>query len=624
MVVDLRTALRGSNVSLPSRTATLAIHPSCVARVVPGGAGGWAEVAKAEAAQATAATAAEVASRHSSGASPELRSTSTSRGASSIDVALAAGGGALLEVSEAGDSSECAASLRRVRRWWLEASALTLRPRDRRQSLPDGERNLHWLHPSSPKDEEFNRFGAARRLSMPGALGGFQSNMLLIGEYDSAENASWASGAEAAEWAAAGFTAATLPAGGLGSEGGRGSGGGASLVAALGWARAVGIFVFPNLGAGAAAAASSVVPADELTKLAAALSCQGVVGGFVLGDGPAAGSAAALGAASDAADAMRQHAYWLMPLMMRVPSVAAAVELSTVGIPLSAVALPSPHSSASPQIWAAALLARMGELVANSSVTEGMTAAVGLDVCALRASDSQLRFAAYASVVWGVQALAWQSMASCAPVGSDAFRLVSSVNARIAQWAEPLFLVPAPGDGPSYRVAALYSTSSLPLPPLQGVAPIAPGSTADAIVQVMAGEMVAVLLQNASAGVTPRRLLLFLSTALDASAGGAAVRDVPVTLHSTVVSSKPIEPDTFQGYATWPGQLGTPGMPPDFAGTGACDLSWLGKTAPLRMPGGSAQLVEFVQQAVPERRVPQQTDGARVGRPPPRVIRESH
>ena len=54
-------------------------------------------------------------------------------------------------------------------------------------------------------------------------------------------------------------------------------------------------------------------------------------------------------------------------------------------------------------------------------------------------SDSLARFAAYASVLWGAQALWWEGVGSCAPVGSPLFSLIGSINRRLAQWAGPLF-----------------------------------------------------------------------------------------------------------------------------------------------------------------------------------------
>ena len=105
-----------------------------------------------------------------------------------------------------------------------------------------------------------------------------------------------------------------------------------------------------------------------------------------------------------------------------------------------------------------------------------MTMAVTLDACAVE-SDSLVRFAAYASVVWGAQALWWEGVGRCAPVGEANFDLVASINRRVAQWAEPLFLKakdeavyarsePGVFNIVRYAVTDVWSTSSLTLPPL--------------------------------------------------------------------------------------------------------------------------------------------------------------
>ena len=59
-----------------------------------------------------------------------------------------------------------------------------------------------------------------------------------------------------------------------------------------------------------------------------------------------------------------------------------------------------------------------------------------------------------------------------------------------------------------------------------------------------------------------------------------------------------MEPDAFQGFADVPGsrdQQGTDAhyFPPNFKGIEGCALRWLGPRAPLRLPGGSMQLLEF-------------------------------
>lgn len=224
----------------------------------------------------------------------------------------------------------------------------------------------------------------------------------------------------------------------------------------------------------------------------------------------------------------------------------------------------------------------------------------------------------------------------CAPVGSDKFHMVSQINRRLTQWAEPLFQkgfsTPAwngHGDCRSelsqcdterlrYNVTAVFSTSSLPIPPLQRVAAVAPGGSGSDFVQQMDRELVVIVLRNASeevpdseAGVefayAKQRYLLVLSTELSVLKGGAPVRRLSIQLHPNITSTQPIEPDAFQGFASVPGATTnsynpTPeaGIPPTFRGDRSCPLSWQGSKigssvgdSQLRLPGGSVQLLTY-------------------------------
>ena len=110
---------------------------------------------------------------------------------------------------------------------------------------------------------------------------------------------------------------------------------------------------------------------------------------------------------------------------------------------------------------------------------------------------------------------------------------------------------------------------------------------------------------------TKERYLLLLSTEVSTDKGGAATRQVTVKLRHDVTSTQPIEPDTFQGFASVPGSTTnsynpTPeqGIPPTFRGDHKCPLSWLGNemgsrvgNGQLRIAGGSAQLLSFTLSA---------------------------
>ena len=255
--------------------------------------------------------------------------------------------------------------------------------------------------------------------------------------------------------------------------------------------------------------------------------------------------------------------------------------------------------------WGQSVLAQLGAHArAASNESNAMSMAVSLDACRLPASDSQLRFAAYASLLWGAQALWWEGVGSCAPVGTAAFALIASVNNRVAQLATPLFLNPAGRSNPNHRdwpyaVRAVYSTTALSLPPLNGTVARRPGERAADVVQSMDDEMIAVELTNATASApgayhNARRLLLMFSTALSPQKAGAPIRSVRVRLRDDVTSTKPVEPDRYQGFADLPGSKSPPpGLPPTFDGKQECALSWVGNVMPLQLPGGSAQLLSF-------------------------------
>jgi hypothetical protein len=81
-------------------------------------------------------------------------------------------------------------------------------------------------------------------------------------------------------------------------------------------------------------------------------------------------------------------------------------------------------------------------------------------------SESMTRFAAYSSVlIGGAQAIWWEGVGKCAAVGSAQFALIGSINNRISQWADPLFLRATDGQQP-WAIEAVWTTSSLTIPPV--------------------------------------------------------------------------------------------------------------------------------------------------------------
>ena len=52
------------------------------------------------------------------------------------------------------------------------------------------------------------------------------------------------------------------------------------------------------------------------------------------------------------------------------------------------------------------------------------------------------------------QALWWEGVGRCAPIGTDRFSLIAAINTRLVSWAEPLFLKGPDGVNPvpRYRI----------------------------------------------------------------------------------------------------------------------------------------------------------------------------
>lgn len=287
------------------------------------------------------------------------------------------------------------------------------------------------------------------------------------------------------------------------------------------------------------------------------------------------------------------------------------VSLAYLGLPLAAVSLPS--LPADPRGSATAVLALLAQLsAASANTSNAMSMAVSLDACST-SSDSLTRFSAYASLLWGAQAVWWEGVGKCAPIGSQEFELISTVNRRIAQWAEPLFLKaknenifhpsqPGSHNTVRYRVANVWSTSSLQLPPLQGI--VASRPSEGQLIEAMDSELVAVHLLNSTAADAGRtHALLFISTALSAVRGGAPVRTLSVQMRADVSSTKPVEADHLQGWGDLP-QLRSPmGIVPTFFGTEECFLSWYGGKMPLKLSGGSTQLVTYTRVALEHTRL---------------------
>ena len=125
----------------------------------------------------------------------------------------------------------------------------------------------------------------------------------------------------------------------------------------------------------------------------------------MLGGNHSAGQNAGL---AEAGAAMRSVAFWELPLVLGVSSVATAAHLADDGMPLPAVAVPALGGQTA-RAWARSVVAALAPLrdaEANESVA--MTPVVQLDPC--MGSDSLLRFSAFGAVLLGAQGLWWEGM----------------------------------------------------------------------------------------------------------------------------------------------------------------------------------------------------------------------
>ena len=367
----------------------------------------------------------------------------------------------------------------------------------------------------------------------------------------------------------------------------------------------------------------------------------------MLGGNHSAGQNAGL---AEAGAAMRSVAFWELPLVLGVSSVATAAHLADDGMPLPAVAVPALGGQTA-RAWARSVVAALAPLrdaEANESVA--MTPVVQLDPC--MGSDSLLRFSAFGAVLLGAQGLWWEGMGRCAPVGSAQFELVADINTHVSQWAEPLFMrkeevqrgpwasedadadfasaagpaatLPAvPPFGPTdYVIDAAWSTSSLTLPPLRGaggalVHAVAPGGSPSSVVQAMDAELIVVHFRNASADgkngtglckssktvqgqdcITcehDRLQATFLQDAFSTLPPAVADDNVLLVL-STELSLEAGGAPVRQLNVTLRPDVWTshPIEPNAYQGFSTdCNLGWLGPFVPLRLPGGAAQALSY-------------------------------
>ena len=131
----------------------------------------------------------------------------------------------------------------------------------------------------------------------------------------------------------------------------------------------------------------------------------------------------------------RRVGYWQMCVAPQLKNISAALELAEAGVPLSTItAAKDPATYGNLGDYASAVVATyMGMQAATGLTPYPVSAGASVDACCSE-SDSVLRFTAYSALVFGTQALWWENMATCAPIGSAKFALIGAINSRIAQW----------------------------------------------------------------------------------------------------------------------------------------------------------------------------------------------
>jgi hypothetical protein len=155
---------------------------------------------------------------------------------------------------------------------------------------------------------------------------------------------------------------------------------------------------------------------------------------------------------------------WLLPFVT-ASSTPQALALGEAGVPLAmprvdaAAAGATAESAASDMVAAYAPMLRMlskhWDHVEQCSHTNAATAAcdanttiwrrtigsgarqvfvASLDACS-HASDSLLRFQAFASLAFGARGVFWRGARRCAGLGAPRFGLLASINSRLAGWS---------------------------------------------------------------------------------------------------------------------------------------------------------------------------------------------
>jgi len=425
----------------------------------------------------------------------------------------------------------CVRRLVYVRRWWFDPSAISLA-----HNYPAEE---------SPKSALYDYWGgSAIRYKTAGGLASTASNYIVGGTWTSGPQSS----TDTKVIADAGFLVVTTPWSTV------------NVSDVLGWAGAYGIFV--------AITAANQTQAD-IGQAANAYGCHTNLFGFALPylSGATMNCVESLTPAADKAKALKLAANWQIPVLLDVNTVECATAAAETGLPFVPVRTSVKIVSAEPPATVANRILLLYASLRSEALRRPMTTAVALSPCDTE-SDSLLRFAAYTSLVAAEsKALWWVDMERCAPIGSAKFALVGGINARVGQWGNAFL-------GADTMPSAVFSTATTVTVNNSS----RPGRTSGDLVQAMPDDLVVFELGGppvaVPGGKKSTRLLYVVSTILSATPGGAPVRDVTLRLRSNVRGTQPIEGNCFEGHCL-------------------CNMMRVGNVLPLKLSGGSAQLVGY-------------------------------
>eukprot|EP01052_Picozoa_sp_SAG31_P003854 SAG31_NODE_152_length_22216_cov_16.550029_15_plen_1048_part_00 len=534
MVTDTRVAM-GIGV-IPPRAASITVHRSCVASIVPPGV-----------------------ERTLESMSPQIGTNDTGVGV--VSLRLRAGEGALLRVSGPG----CGVVLRSVRRWhydprsisgrWLFGRNVMTNNRiswTRWQEDVDGARLKDWT-PWAQRAPTTRRAEVA-----PGGVK--EREALIIGGSYHEDPDGIADAVSARSLAEAGFVLISAPVARRNSSS-------TALELALAWGGTYGYSVLSS---------DNTTGSASVLKAADNWACHTNYGGILLNGAQAVDRQSVVSSAT----ALRSAAYWALPLVVGVSSVDQALELARSGVPLAAVSvLPDLAQMPSAMAVGQHVLDVCGDLntrlAQNASVLASV--AIAVDVC-VTDSDSLLRWSAFSSLTTAflppadrynetlAGALWWDGLGSCARIGTPKFELLASINLRLTQavWMDAFSKVGVPTH------TRIWSTSSLDVH-----GSVAPGSQGPGgLLLAMSPELIVYEFAASTDVNTSSGIFYVLSSQLSLVAGGAPVRRVSLKLRASVVSTEPIEGGCFQGFSK-------------------CGLHRVGNVLPLTLPGGSGQLASF-------------------------------